>query len=85
MTTSWASTRLSIGFRRSPCPVPEAKQALAALALKIPDNPDLQLILAFTGPAYPRDAESQLAALLQNQPPSHPLAGDQPRQHAPVA
>jgi hypothetical protein len=34
--------------------VPEAKQAPAALALKIPDNPDLQLVLAFTGPAYPR-------------------------------
>jgi Common central domain of tyrosinase len=42
--------------------VPEAKQALATLALKIPDNPDLQLILAFTDPTYPRDAESQLAA-----------------------
>jgi hypothetical protein len=42
--------------------VPAAKQALAALAVKIPDNPHLQLILAFTDPAYPRDAESQLAA-----------------------
>jgi hypothetical protein len=42
--------------------IPEAKQALAALAQLIPDNPDLQLILAFTDPAYPRDPESQLAA-----------------------
>jgi hypothetical protein len=42
--------------------VPAAKQALAALAQKIPDNPDLQLILAFIDPAYPKDAESLLAA-----------------------
>jgi hypothetical protein len=41
---------------------PAAKQALAALAVKIPDNPHLQLILAFIDPAYPKDAESQLAA-----------------------
>jgi hypothetical protein len=42
--------------------VPAAKQALAALAIKIPDDPNLQLILAFIDPAYPKDAESQLAA-----------------------
>jgi hypothetical protein len=42
--------------------VPEAKQALATLAQKIPDNPDLQTILAATDPAYPRDAKSQLNA-----------------------
>jgi hypothetical protein len=41
---------------------PAAKQALAALAQKIPDNPHLQLILAFIDPAYPKDAEAQLAA-----------------------
>jgi hypothetical protein len=41
---------------------PAAKRALAALAVKIPGNPDLQLILAFIDPAYPNDAESQLAA-----------------------
>jgi hypothetical protein len=42
--------------------LPAAKQALAALAVRIPDDPDLQLILAFIDPAYPKDAESQLAA-----------------------
>jgi hypothetical protein len=42
--------------------LPAAKQALAALAQKIPDNPDLQLIQAFLDPDYPKDAESQLAA-----------------------
>jgi Common central domain of tyrosinase len=42
--------------------LPAAGQALAALAVRIPDDPNLQLILAFLDPAYPKDAESLLAA-----------------------
>jgi len=45
-----------------PAHAAEARQALAALAQKIPDNPDLRAILAATDPSYPRDPVSQLAA-----------------------
>jgi tyrosinase-like protein len=40
----------------------EAKQGLIGLARKIPNDPNLRIILAATQPSYPKDADSQLAA-----------------------
>jgi hypothetical protein len=42
--------------------IPEARRSLAALALRLPDDPNLQIILAATDPAYPKNPEAQLAA-----------------------
>ena len=44
-----------------PSQIAEAKQSLIALAQKIPNDPNLQIILASLDPSYPKDAESQLA------------------------
>jgi hypothetical protein len=41
--------------------VERAKRGLAGLALKIPSDPNIQLILASLDPAYPKDPASQLA------------------------
>jgi hypothetical protein len=42
--------------------LPGAKQGLQTLRRKVPDNPDLQTVIAATDPDYPKDADSQLAA-----------------------
>jgi len=41
--------------------VEQAKRGLAGLALKIPSDPNLQLILEALNPSYPKDPASQLA------------------------
>lgn len=43
--------------------VPEAKQSLAALAQKIPNDPNLQVTLAAVDPSYPKTPELAVAAL----------------------
>ncbi len=42
--------------------IPGARQGLETLTRKVPDNPDLQTVIAATDPAYPKDPASQLAA-----------------------
>jgi hypothetical protein len=42
--------------------LPGAKQGLETLQRKVPDNEDLQTVIAATSPDYPKDVESQLAA-----------------------
>jgi hypothetical protein len=42
--------------------LPAAKVGLQTLTRKLPDNADLQRVIAATDPSYPKDAASQLAA-----------------------
>jgi hypothetical protein len=42
--------------------LPGAKAGLEVLARKVPDNPDVQTVIAVTNPDYPKDAASLLAA-----------------------
>jgi hypothetical protein len=42
--------------------LPGAKVGLQTLTRKVPDNPDLQRVIAATDPNYPKDPASQLAA-----------------------